>query len=163
MEKDWQVSIDFKAKIDDDDAFDIMERLGGYGASMALSPGRDGGGLTLAVTAPDGDRALHDALRLLSECVPDAVVTGFEVRDWDDAVRRNREPLYPPLVGYAEIARMTGVTRQRAHAFPRIESFPKPVIETAQGPLYSEHAVEEWAAGRDTTPGRPRKDAHHKG
>ena len=62
---------------------------------------------------------------------------------------RNREPRHPPVVGYAEIARMTGVTRQRAYAFPRIESFPKPVIETSQGPLYSEDAVRAWAQTRE--------------
>ena len=68
----------------------------------------------------------------------------------------NREPLYPPVVGYAEIARMTGVTRQRAYAFPRIDSFPKPVIETSQGPLYSEDAVRAWAQTRELRPGRPK-------
>jgi hypothetical protein len=51
---------------------------------------------------------------------------------------------------------MTGVTRQRAYAFPRIESFPKPVIETSQGPLYSEDAVRAWAQTRELRPGRPK-------
>ncbi len=88
--------------------------------------------------------------------MPGATVTGLEAREWADAVARNREPLYPPVVGYAEIARMTGVTRQRAYAFPRIESFPKPVIETSQGPLYSEDAVRAWAQTRELRPGRPK-------
>lgn len=56
--------------------------------------------------------------------MPGATVTGLEAREWADAVARNREPLYPPVVGYAEIARMTGVTRQRAYAFPRSNPFP---------------------------------------
>lgn len=156
--KEWQISLDFKARLDADEALDIMERLGEYGAAMSVSPQGDGGGLTLAITASDGETALGEAKRLLLECLPEATVIGFEAREWNDAVRANHEPLYPPVVGYAEIARMTGVTRQRAHAFPQIASFPKPVIETAQGPLYSEHAVRAWASQRGTTPGRPRKN-----
>ena len=132
--REWQVSLDFKARLDEDAAFDLMEALGRYGASVAVDPGHTGGGLTLAVDAPDGETALAKARTLLEENMPGASVTGLEAREWADAVARNREPLYPPVVGYAEIARMTGVTRQRAYAFPRIESFPKPVIETSQGP-----------------------------
>ena len=67
--------------------------------------------------------------------MPGATVTGLEAREWADAVARNREPLYPPVVGYAEIARMTGVTRQRAYAFPRIESFPQAGDRDLTGPL----------------------------
>ena len=140
--REWQVSLDFKARLDEDAAFDLMEALGRYGASVAVDPGHTGGGLTLAVDAPDGETALAKARTLLEENMPGATVTGLEAREWADAVARNREPLYPPVVGYAEIARMTGVTRQRAYAFPRIESFPKPVIETSQGPLYSEDAAQ---------------------
>ena len=66
--------------------------------------------------------------------MPGATVTGLEAREWADAVARNREPLYPPVVGYAEIARMTGVTRQRAYAFPRIESFPQAGDRDLTGP-----------------------------
>ena len=132
--REWQVSLDFKARLDEDAAFDLMEALGRYGASVALAKART----------------------LLEENMPGASVTGLEAREWADAVARNREPLYPPVVGYAEIARMTGVTRQRAYAFPRIESFPKPVIETSQGPLYSEDAVRAWAQTRELRPGRPK-------
>ena len=135
--REWQVSLDFKARLDEDAAFDLMEALGRYGAS-------------------DGETALAKARTLLEENMPGASVTGLEAREWADAVARNREPLYPPVVGYAEIARMTGVTRQRAYAFPRIESFPKPVIETSQGPLYSEDAVRAWAQTRELRPGRPK-------
>lgn len=153
--REWQVSLDFQAKLDEDAAFDLMEALGRYGASVAVEPGHTGGGLTLAIDAPDGETALAKACALLKESIPGAAVTGLEAREWADAVARNREPLYPPVVGYAEIARMTGVTRQRAYAFPKIESFPKPVIETSQGPLYSEDAVRAWAQTRKLSPGRP--------
>ena len=57
--REWQVSLDFKARLDEDAAFDLMEALGRYGASVAVDPGHTGGGLTLAVDAPDGETALE--------------------------------------------------------------------------------------------------------
>ena len=59
--REWQVSLDFKARLDEDAAFDLMEALGRYGASVAVDPGHTGGGLTLAVDAPDGETALAKA------------------------------------------------------------------------------------------------------
>ena len=154
--REWQVSLDFKANFDEDKAFDLMEALGKYGASVSVNPEHTGGGLTLAIDAPNGEQALAKARTLLEENIHVTTVTGFEAREWSEAVNQNHEPLYPPVVGYAEIARMTGVTRQRAYAFPKIKSFPKPVIETSQGPLYSEEAVRVWAETRRIDPGRPK-------
>ena len=65
--REWQVSLDFKARLDEDAAFDLMEALGRYGASVAVDPGHTGGGLTLAVDAPDGETALAKARTLLEE------------------------------------------------------------------------------------------------
>ena len=42
--REWQVSLDFKARLDEDAAFDLMEVLGRYGASVAVDPGHTGGG-----------------------------------------------------------------------------------------------------------------------
>ena len=73
--REWQVSLDFKARLDEDAAFDLMEALGRYGASVAVDPGHTGGGLTLAVDAPDGETALAKARTLLEENMPGASVT----------------------------------------------------------------------------------------
>lgn len=75
--REWQVSLDFKARLDEDAAFDLMEALGRYGASVAVDPGHTGGGLTLAVDAPDGETALDKALTLLEKNMPGATVTGL--------------------------------------------------------------------------------------
>lgn len=154
--REWQVSLDFKARLDEDAAFDLMEALGRYGASVAVDPGAHGRRTNPRRRRPGrGDGAgqgAHAPRREHARRIGD----GTRSEGMADAVARNREPLYPPVVGYAEIARMTGVTRQRAYAFPRIESFPKPVIETSQGPLYSEDAVRAWAQTRELRPGRPK-------
>jgi len=51
-------------------------------------------------------------------------VTGFEVMNWESARKRNRESLFPKVVGYAEIARMAGASRQRAYCFSICASLP---------------------------------------
>lgn len=104
--REWQVSLDFKARLDEDAAFDLMEALGRYGASVAVDPGHTGGGLTLAVDAPDGETALDKALTLLEKNMPGATVTGLEAREWADAVAR--EPRAPIPAG-------GGLCRDRAH------------------------------------------------
>jgi len=68
-------------------------------------------------------------------------------------------PVIPDLVSYAEIAEIAGVSRQRARQFADIEGFPKPVVETAAGPLRLKASVEAWVERRNTKPGRPRKTA----
>lgn len=166
MAVEWQVSMDLKAAvpIDDDTVFDLLERLGAYGAAVAVGADGVGVSLTLCVTAQSGLESLTVALGLLSEAgmADDVQVCGFEVVTWSEAERRNREPLFPAVVGYAEVARMAGVSRQRAAMFPRIDSFPKPVIRTAQGPLFAKAAVAAWVAGRQARPGRPRVAARQQ-
>ena len=83
--REWQVSLDFKARLDEDAAFDLMEALGRYGASVAVDPGHTGGGLTLAVDAPDGETALDKALTLLEKNMPGAMP------------KEEREPLTLPI------------------------------------------------------------------
>lgn len=160
--KDWQVTLDLKANddIDEGTLFDLMEEYGRHGAAATLGPDPRCASLTMTITAETGVDALSNALNLLStsKALPETEVTGFEVTEWNDVERRNREPVFPKVVGYAEIARMVGVSRQRAYKFPEIDTFPKPVIETSQGPLYSEAAVAAWAANRETKAGRPKAD-----
>ena len=158
--KDWQVTLDFAGKkpIEEETVFDLIEEYGDYAASAAISPDHTTGSLTITITAPTPTDALSKALRLFSasKTLPGCDVTGFEVVAWADVETRNREPLFPKVVGYAEIARMAGVSRQRAYKFPQIDTFPKPVIETSQGPLYSEAAVAAWTEARTTRAGRPK-------
>lgn len=75
-------------------------------------------------------------------------VVSAQVSTQDELDRMVYEPLYPPVVSNAEIARMAGVTRQRVGQLVRNESFPKPVITTERAKLYAKSAVEAWLAGR---------------
>lgn len=62
----------------------------------------------------------------------------------------------PELVGYAEIASMAGVSRQRARQFASLEGFPTPAVETSYGPLRLKTEVQSWLDTRNTRPGRPK-------
>jgi hypothetical protein len=63
----------------------------------------------------------------------------------------------PELVGYAEIATMAAVSRQRARELPGKPGFPPPAVTTATGPLRVKADVELWLSSWDRTPGRPSK------
>jgi hypothetical protein len=61
-------------------------------------------------------------------------------------VRPTGEDTYlPELVGLTEIARMLGVSRQRAGQLARSVGFPSPVADLAMGPVFVAHAVSEFA------------------
>ena len=158
--RDWQVTVDFTTSIpiEEETLFDLIEEFAEHGASAALNPDGMGGSLTVSVTTASAMEAISVALVMFSDAstLNSADISGINVIEQDKARLLNREPLFPKVVGYAEIARMTGVSRQRAAMFPKIATFPKPVIETSQGPLYSEHAVAAWAAKRGVKAGRPK-------
>lgn len=104
----------------------------------------------MCVDADDVIDAGRQGLEYAVEALPNCKLTpnNLEVTEWGKTVEHLHDPLYPEVVGYAEIARLAGVTRQRARMFPKIVDFPKPVIETAQGALYTKSAIEAWLERR---------------
>ena len=157
----WQAVVDFTTSrtVEDDQLFDIIETLSEYGASASALPDGTGVGIALKLEADTALDAATEAVRLVSSSgvFPDLTVVSIEATEWNLAMRRLDEPTFPPVVGYAEIARMSGVTRQRAARFPDCDGFPHPVIRTSQGPLYAQSAVESWLANRIAKAGRPKK------
>ena len=159
----WQTitTIHLPHPLTDSQLLNLFDKLGQYGAS--ISPNEDNSILQIAL-AVDGSTAtdaVDETIRILHEDggLADFTITSLTVRTWEETVHAVNDPVFPKVVGYAEIAKLAGVTRQRAYQFPQIESFPKPVIETAQGPLFTETAILAWLETRDTKPGRPRKTA----
>ena len=49
------------------------------------------------------------------------------------------------LMGIAEIAKLLGVSPQRAHQLSRSDAFPEPLAVLAAGPVWETTSVEEWA------------------
>lgn len=157
---EWHVSIGhaLPAAITPDDTSDILDTLAAYGAALSVS--RDFTKVTISLTveaatpldaATEAERATRQALTPFNP----GETTELTVITADALDAELATPIFPEVVGYAEIAKLAGVTRQRAHRFPKTRGFPPPVIETAQGPLYNVHAVERWLETRAT---RSRKE-----
>jgi len=83
--------------------------------------------------------------------------TGVEVLATHEHDRRVLQPSIPELVGYAEIAEMAGVTRQRAAQLGDVIGFPAAVVETKAGPLRVKSQVARWLSRWERKPGRPPK------
>lgn len=50
-----------------------------------------------------------------------------------------------PLMGIAEIAKLLGVSPQRAHQLSKSTNFPQPLAVLAAGPVWETASVEQWA------------------
>lgn len=132
-------------------------------ATMSATVTVDAGTLRQAIAA--ALRAVDDAGASLGQPIH---ATGLEILDTETHDRRSERPAIPPLVGYAEIAEVLGVSRQRARFIAEHRpDFPPAVVETAStGPLRLRTQVEAYAARRRPT-GRPKKtqgvtDADHE-
>lgn len=159
----WHASIAFTcgATYSDDAAFELMDSLLEHGASMSIAPDHNGGSVTLtidATTALDAAKAATELLRNHASASIGAVeIAGIEILSDIAMDAYLAEPVFPEVVGYAEIAELGGFSRQRARQLANSATFPKPVITTAQGPLYSKHAILRYLETRPTKPGRPAK------
>lgn len=152
----WQATVAFIGTMDEDAAFTLLEKLGRYGAAVSVEHDFTGGVVTLSVEADTTLDAASEAARVVSDATDSPVtITGLEVVTESEADKRLGEPLFPEVVGFAEIGQMAGVSRQRARQFSDNPAFPRPVITTGQGPLYGKHAVQRWLETRNTRPGRP--------
>lgn len=161
----WHVGIDFTVTTptDEDQFFDVIGDLDAYAASGSLAQDLAAGGVLLTVESEDATTALSKSISLVTDAIRahqiEAVVTEFRVQREDVFERDLATPIFPEVVGYAEIASMADVSRQRARQFADVAGFPTPVIETAQGPLMAKSAVERWLETRNRKTGRPRSSA----
>lgn len=152
----WYISIGFRASrpFSENLAFDMSERLEDFAAVMSIARDRSSGSVALTIDATGWSTALELAhaavLDTLESADIEATVASIGLQTQEEFQNELNEPVYPQVVGFAEIARMAGVSRQRARQLAEKESFPHPVIKTSQGPLYNVHAVQQWLETRAT-------------
>ncbi len=156
----WYVDLDTTTPtpLTEDDLDTLLAALTEHGA--ALSGGRDHHlGVSMTVTADSAQEAMSVALNLLTDTggVTLAGLDRVEVATEAAKHRQIEAPTIPDLVGYAEIAEIAGVSRQRAFELAGQTDFPIAVVHTANGPLRVRSAVERWATTRRRKPGRPRR------
>lgn len=140
---------------------ELVDKLEHLGAALSIQDERLG--IAMSVRSDDLVQAAARALDYLQGALPRPIEISsterIEVATESYREEQLADPVIPPLVGYAEIAEIAGVSRQRARQFADLPDFPVPVVETAAGPLRVRAAVEAWAATRNPTPGRPRSGA----
>lgn len=146
--KDWYVLVGFTADsaFDEDSSFNFTGKLGG--APMSVERDMTGGEIGLFVTAETFREALDRGLSRIKDAAEATIgpldIIKLEVTTGDEFDRALAVPLFPEVVGFAEIARMANVTRQTAREYARGKTFPASVIVTGQGPLFAKAAVEAW-------------------
>ncbi|SEB95270.1 hypothetical protein SAMN04489806_2214 [Paramicrobacterium humi] len=148
----WFVEIEFEvaAAMNDETAFAFSAELGG----VPLGRRRDslGGEVGISLFADSIQEAIDSATsRVGAAAIATIGVPAFlriDAMTQEIFERESDQPAFPDVIGYAEIARLAGVTRQTAREYAKGSAFPQPVIETAQGPLYAKSAVEAWLEKR---------------
>lgn len=154
----WHASIGFSTRPMSEDAlFEALDELASYGAALSVSSDYANMHATMTIQAASPLDAAKKAMNAIENV---SVFRNVEIKDVrivtpEKLDTENAEPIFPKVVGYAEIAKLAGVSRQRARQLSENSDFPLPVIETSQGPLFNQHAIERWTETRNTKPGRP--------
>lgn len=155
----WHVRLTLHA-VDESAMFDALEALESHSPVGTVDEANREGALALFIDNRETvDGALQEAARLVTAALPGVVVVGCEVQTEARFLAGLEQPVYPPVVGYAEIAELAGLSRQRVRQLASSEGFPAPVIVTAQGPLFPQAAAAQWVARRRPRTGRPKKIA----
>ncbi len=154
----WTVTIEAETtrKITEDALEELIDALAPYAASVG---GRDKRlSTTMSVEAGSATTATALAERTLERAYSKPLtVVDVHVRTWAEHDRELARPAFPDLVGVAELAKMLGVSKQRASEARKKAGFPAPVAELATGPVWIRANVVAFAEGWKRTPGRPRK------
>ena len=151
----WHVRLSLRA-ISEDMLFDALDTLDPLSPVATLGPDEHTGSLAVFVEADSLTDAIETARTAITNACNTATITGVEARPEDECFADVDRPLFPPVVGYTEIAETAGLSRQRIRQLAATAGFPAPVIKTAAGPLFPKAAAEQWARTRQPKAGRPK-------
>jgi len=156
----WSARIDWSDECTDDQLAAIAEALAGHHGALTTNAAAGRVSAQLTVQATTLRQAIDNSLAAVRDAVHRAHGRFNPVRVdvVDEATFQAElaEPAIPPLVGYAEIAEMAGVSRQRARELPNLPDFPPAVTETSsKGPLRVRSQVATWIQGWERRAGRP--------
>ncbi|MBD8019403.1 hypothetical protein [Brevibacterium gallinarum] len=158
----WHANVAFTtdSTFTHDAAFDVLDKLSEHAAAVAPRVDATGGDISFTIEAATITAAINTAITTITNTVTSIAsrptIDAIEITTETELDKRLAEPVFPEVIGFAEIAELAGVSRQRARQFATIDGFPAPVITTAQGPLMTKAAVERWIENRNTRPGRPK-------
>jgi len=156
----WSARIDWADECTDEQLAAIAEALAGHHGALTTNAAAGRVSAQLTVHATTLRQAIDNSLAAVRDAVhgTHGRFNPVRVDVVDEATFRAElaEPAIPPLVGYAEIAEMAGVSRQRARELPNLPDFPPAVTETSsKGPLRVRSQVANWIQGWERRAGRP--------
>jgi hypothetical protein len=156
----WSARIDWADECTDEQLAAIADALAGHHGALTTNAASGRVSAQLTVHATTLRQAIDNSLTAVRDAVHAAHGRFNPVRVdvVDEATFQAElvEPAIPPLVGYAEIAEMAGVSRQRARELPNLPDFPPAVTETSsKGPLRVRSQVATWIQGWERRAGRP--------
>jgi hypothetical protein len=159
-ETTWHIRIEYTGHTTIDDIDTAAEHLRLLHPALTMHQDGSGGSVAVYIDATSATDAVELAIHATSDLLAGRTITGIEAQTEEAFLAALQQPTIPDVVGYAEIAEMIGVSRQRIRQLANYDThFPQPIIETAQGPLIPKAAAEHWARTRNTKTGRPRKTA----
>lgn len=150
---EWQVfvtaSVSKPLSARDIDA--LVDEFDPHAGVIAANPGGMECEITMAMGADCCEKASCIAMGLVasSRILSDPTIMSLEVYEWERAMAKmDKYPVVPDVVGYADIAKIANVSRQGARSFRKSKTFPRPILETSQGPLFDKNAVLAWNRAR---------------
>lgn len=151
----WQTLTHITTPTTPEQLMDALHTLRTHGATGTLDPDGQHATITMGIDADTPWEAATAATILTLHALPSHAAHTPP----DQTLPQPADPATPPrLLGYADIATITGTSRQRARAMADDPTFPQPAATTSHGPLYHEADIIGWALRRNRTPGRPRRD-----
>lgn len=147
----WVGRIEYDADLNADDAQKLAST-----PNATVTDGRLV--LVLHTEAATCKQAADDILRNARDTIQAAGLrmqpAGLHIQTRDDFDRGVIRPPLPTLVGYAEIAKILGVSRQRARVVAERPDFPAVASQTGAGPLYARSQVEAFDRNWERRTGR---------
>jgi predicted DNA-binding transcriptional regulator AlpA len=149
-------AVDFEARV-----ASLATALDRYSAVVSIRADRSGCRATLSLDGPiDASGAVDAGVRIFTEKaraveLPDWPVVRVEVLTFSAHDAEVGERNVPDLVGVTEIARVLGITRQRATKLTKQQGFPEPVALLASGSVWTRSSLDRFLQWWTRKRGRP--------
>lgn len=156
---EWSVRVELAGvgrDVDPDSLSNVLEKLDSHGAVAGL--GSRTLGFRLSVAGVDPLSVQAQALELVKKAMRDAdlsewPVVAISASRMDELAQDLDRSNFTSLAGVAELAKLLGVSKQRASELARSRTFPKPVATLASGPVWAVAAVESFSSTWTRRPG----------
>jgi hypothetical protein len=155
----WSVRVELAGPargLDPDVVSDVLESLEDNAAVASL--GVRSLGVRLSVDEQEALAAQSKALKLVRAAVSrvglsEWPLVGIGAATMEELAEELARPNYVALAGVSELAKILGVSKQRASELAKSRTFPKPLMVLASGPVWAVPAVDAFSKTWNRRPG----------